>query len=149
MTLSTTTITNSIAALSITGVTIKDIDEIPEGVLERQCPILYPEPDGFIRNLVVAPMAFGTAGSGPFDVDYDITYTFLYKPLGTSRALLSTYPTMLALALTIVDKIIVSDLVTGAVTLEFAGFEDFGMANDITGTPFIGTRMLFHVKEFE
>ena len=149
MTLSTNTITNSIAALSITGVTIKGIDEIPEGVLERQCPILYPEPDGFIGNLEVVPMSFGTAGSGHFDVDYDIKYTFLYKPVGTSRKLLSTYPTLLTLALTIVDKIIISDVVTGAVTLEFAGFENFGIAHDIVGVPFIGTRMLFHVKEFE
>jgi len=149
MSLSTTTITNSIAALSITGLTIKDIDEVPESVTLRDCPVLYPEPDGFLRNVTVEPMAFGTAGSGPFDVDYDMAYTFLYKPVGVSRALLSVYPAMLAMALLIVDKIIVSDLVTGGVTLEFAGFEDFGLANDVSGNPFFGTRMLFHVKEFE
>lgn len=149
MTISTTTITNSIAALSITGVTIKDSDEIPEAVLERQCPILYPEPVNFIRNLVVDPMSFGTAGSGYFDVDYDMAYTFLYKPVGTSRALLSTYPDMLTLAMTIVDKIIISDVVTGAVTLTFNGFENFGLALDPAGNSFIGTGMTFHVKEFE
>jgi hypothetical protein len=149
MSLSTTTITNSIAALSITGVTIKDIDEIPEAVTDRQCPILYPEPLNFIRNLVVNPMTFGTAGSGYFDVDYDMAYTLLYRPVGASRMLLNLYPPMLELAMDVVDKIIVSDAVTGTVDLTFAGFEGFGVALDPSGNSFIGTGMVFHVKEFE
>ena len=149
MALSTTTITNSIAALSITGVTIKDIDEVPDKVEGRDCPILFPEPDGFLSNPTVTPMSTGTAGSGYFDVEYDMRYTFLYKPVGAGRGLLATYPTMLSYALAIVDKIVVSDTVTGAVNLTFAGFEDFGAATDPAGNIFIGTRMLFHVLEFE
>lgn len=149
MAISTDTITNSIAALTVTGVTIRDIDEIPENVDVRQCPTLYPEPVNFISSLEVTPMSFGTAGSGHFDVEYDMAYTFLYKPVGASRTLLSLYPTMLTLAMDIVDKIIVSDTITGLVDLTFAGFSDFGVALDPAGNSFIGTGMIFHVKEFE
>ena len=52
MALAFTTITNSIAAIDVLGVTIKDLDEIPEAVIARDCPILYTEPVNFISNFV-------------------------------------------------------------------------------------------------
>ena len=78
MALSITTVTNSIAALSVTGVTIKDIDEIPASVDAYDCPILYPEPVDFVTNLTVTAASF----QGKYDVEYDLTYTFLYAQIG-------------------------------------------------------------------
>ena len=149
MAISISTVTNSIAALSVSGVTIKDIDEIPSSVIGRDCPILYPEPDGFIANFTVTPMAFGTAGSGPFDVEYDLVYAFLYCPVGTGRSLLDVYDEMVTKAVLIYDRIIVSDAITGAVELTAGDVMQFGAVPDPAGNMFLGTRMVFHVKEFE
>jgi len=40
MALAITTVTNSIAALSVTGLTIKDVDEILYAPTDRECPLL-------------------------------------------------------------------------------------------------------------
>ena len=45
-----TTVTNSIAALTITGVTIKDSDEIPDAVT-MSTPVLMPDTNGFVTNV--------------------------------------------------------------------------------------------------
>ena len=150
MGLSITTVTNSIAALSVTGVTIKDIDEIPTRVDAYDCPILYPEPVDFVTNLSVTPMAYGSGGSGPFDVDYDLTYAFLYAQAGEGSELLSHYSGFVAKVCLILDRIIVSDNITGCVELTWNGIATFGPIYDPTHTStFHGCHLIFHVKEFE
>jgi len=149
MTLSISTVTNSIAALSVSGITIKDIDEIPSKVDASDCPILYPEPLNFLSNVSVTPAAFGTGGSGPFDVDYDITYAFLYAKVGSGGELLDHYKGMVDKVCLIIDKIIISDAITGAVELSFNGTVDFAAIQDPAGYLFHGCHLTFHVKEFE
>ena len=149
MALSITTVTNSIAALSVTGVTIKDIDEIPTRVDAYDCPILYPEPIDFVTNLTVTPAAFGTGGSGPFDVEYDLTYTFLYNQVGADTELLSHYSGFVAAVCLILDKILVSDNITGCVELTWNGTTSFVAVSDPAGNIFHGCKLIFHVLEFE
>ena len=48
-----TTVATAIAAISISGVTVKDISAIPEAVNEQDCPMLAPRPDNFVSNLRV------------------------------------------------------------------------------------------------
>ena len=45
MSFSSTTIATAISALTITGVTVKDITAIQEQVEPRDCPVLFPSPD--------------------------------------------------------------------------------------------------------
>jgi len=149
MTLSISTVTNSIAALTVTGVTIKDLDEIPSRVDASDCPILYPEPLNFVTNIVVEPQAFGHAGSGPFDVDYDLTYAYLHAKVGVGGELLDHYKSMVDNVCLIIDKIIISDAVTGAVELTMNGSANFVAIPDPAGNIFHGCHLVFHVKEFE
>ena len=44
------TVSASIAALSISGVTIKDVDEIPDSAA-MLCPLIVPRPNDFITNI--------------------------------------------------------------------------------------------------
>ena len=149
MALSITTVTNSIAALSVSGVTIKDIDEIPTRVDAYDCPILYPEPVDFVTNLTVTAAAFGTGGSGPFDVEYDLNYTFCYAQVGEGTELLSHYSGFVAKVCLILDKIIVSDNIAGCVELTWNGTTSFVSVLDPAGNIFHGCQLVFHVKEFE
>ena len=149
MTLSISTVTNSIAALSVSGVTIKDVDEIPSRVDVSDCPILYPEPLNFVTNIVVTPMAFGHEGSGPFDVEYDLTYAFLQTEVGAGGELLDHYKTMVDNVCLIIDRIIISDAVTGAIELSMNGSANFVAIPDPAGNLFHGCHLVFHVKEFE
>jgi len=148
MGLAFTTITNSIAAIAVTGVTIKDIDEIPESVLPRMCPIMYPEPDGFISGFTYERNSTGPGSVALATVNYNMTYAFLYTPVGSGRGLFDVYDDMVSKVGAILDKIIVSDAITGVVDLTIAEAFQFGAVPDPTGNMFIGTRLVFQVIEF-
>ena len=64
------TVATSIAALSVSGVTLKDTDEIPEEVFSRHCPVLFPDPDDFITNLRIEPQSLGVGTIRKIDVFY-------------------------------------------------------------------------------
>ena len=149
MALAITTVTASIAALSVTGLSIRDVDNIPVEVLDRMCPILYPEPVDFIGNFEVTPMSFGTAGSGYFDVDYTLRYAFAFMLPGSVRGSLSRYKEFVQLWEDLWDKIIISDNISGCVSLIPAGNVSFGPILDPSSNPVIGSHVLFGVKEFE
>ena len=148
MALSFTTVTNSIAALSVSGVTIKDIDEIPTSVLPRDCPILYPEPDGFLSNIVYTRGTMAPGSVALSEVTYNMTYAFLYAPVGSGRSLLDVYSDMVTKVGLIIDAIISSDEQAGLEDLQFEGAVQFGAVPDPAGAMFIGTRLTFAVMEF-
>ena len=81
-------------------------------------------------------------------VTYNMTYAFLYTPVGSGRGLFDVYGDMLEKVGLIIDKIIVSDGITGVVDLTIAGAFQFGAVPDPTGNMFIGTRLILNVKEF-
>ena len=149
MALAITTVTNSIAALAVTGLTIKDIDEIPTSVTDRICPILYPEPLNFISDMTVERVTTGTAGSGYHDVYYTLRYAYLYQKVGTGRGSLRTYQGMVQLYEDLIDKMIISDNITGCVDIQVFGSVSFGPILDPAGEVFIGAELLFRVHEFE
>ena len=139
------TVTNSIAALSVTGVTIKDIDEIPSRVDAYDCPILYPEPVDFITNFTVTDASF----QGQYDVEYDMNYAFLYAQVGEGSELLSHYSGFVEKVCLIVDRVLASVNITGCVEFTWNGVANFVSLPDPAGNIFHGCRVIFHAKEFE
>ena len=85
MTLSFQTISNTIAALSVSGVTLKDIDEVP--TTGDRVPIILPRPD-FITNfgLVEEETAMGAPSVRPMTVRYTLNYRLLFKEAGVGRS---------------------------------------------------------------
>ncbi len=85
MALSFTTITNTIAALSVAGVTFKDIDEVP--VSGDRVAIITPL-DNFITNfgLVAEETAMGAPSVRPMTVKYTMNYRLLLVKVGAGRS---------------------------------------------------------------
>lgn len=149
MALAITTVTDSISKLSVTGLTIKDIDEIPYTVADRDCPIMYPEPLNFITDIDPQPVSFGTGGSGYHDVTYRIHYTFLYRAVGADRGSLTNYSGFVQLYEDVIDKMLDSNQLTGAVDVRPVGNLAFGVVMDPAGNKFIGAELQFAVLDFE
>lgn len=149
------TITNSIAALSISSasdkatITIRDIDQVPQKVNPRDCPILFPDPTNFITEFVPTRQSYGPGTVAQFDIEYNMNYMFLYAPVGTGRGLFDVLPTMLQDVANILDAIIENDNITGLVDLGPVGISEFGSILDPSGVEFIGTNLAFHVMEFK
>ena len=144
MELAIVTVCESIAALDVEGVTIKDIDHIPPDCT-RLTPILFPEPVNFVTNLVSERNTFGATGFKT--VNYDLTYTFLFASIGAGRTGLDLYDDMLTKVALIVDEILENDAITGAWDIKTQGTVDFGPVPDPAGNNYLGCRLVFHVIE--
>ena len=148
MALQADTIATAIAGLTVSGVSIKDLDEIPESVAGRDCPLLYPKPDGFMSNLRVERDAFGPASMAPKTARYTLTYTYLHAPVSGGRGLFDVYQALVSNTLLILDQIIANDTVSGAVTLEPVDVIEFGPVHDPAGEWFHGATIRLACVEF-
>jgi hypothetical protein len=147
MTLAIATICHSIAALSVSGVTIKDYDEIPLSA-ERLCPVIFPKPDGFISGLTITRQSVGTT-VWKRDVTYNLTYTFCYAPIGGGRVNMELYDDMVVKAFAFIDVIMANDAVNGLVDLSLADALDFGPVLDPAGNAYHGCTFVLKVLEFQ
>lgn len=111
MGLSFTTISTTIAALSITGLTIKDIDEVP--TKGDRVPILIPL-DNFVSNLSVSEVVLGVPSTRPMTVTYTLNYRLLHTPVGAGRSnILEAYEGLSDMVALILDEILAMDTTTG------------------------------------
>ena len=125
MSLAITTITNSIAALSINGLTIKDVDEIPQGLVDRDCPILIPDPDNFVSGFSVTP---DTLNKSKWTAEYTLNYLLLYAIVGSGRTTsMEKFSGMVSKAFAFIDAVAASATLTGAVDWEPGTVDNFGV----------------------
>lgn len=149
MTLSINIITNSIAALTVTDVTIKDVDEIPDSIDTNDCPMVFPNPDGFVSDFELERMAMSSGASNVWDVRYTLTYRFCHSEIGTGLGLFDVYDDMVDKVQDFVDKMMVSDTLTGAVDIEVDDISTFGPVSDPAGKSFHGCDIALRILEFE
>jgi hypothetical protein len=149
MTISIVTIADSIASLSVTGVTIKDLNQIPDSVNDGDCPMVIPNPDGFVSAFELERMAMSSGASNVWDVRYTLTYRFLHSEIGLGMGLLDKYPLMVDKVMDFVDKVLISDSVTGSVDLTLEDISSFGPVSDPSGKMFHGCDIMLRVLEFE
>lgn len=92
MSLSSATIATAIAALSVSGVTIKNITNTPQQVSARDCPILYPPMNAWKRGGSAqessnGPATFGTPTTRYWVFNRTYRYIYLHAPVGSGRGL--------------------------------------------------------------
>lgn len=145
MTLAITTITNSIAALTITGLTIKDIDEIPQGVMDRDCPMLIPDPDNFITAFNAQP---DTLDKTKWTVAYTLNYLLLYAGLGSGRTtVMEKFSGMVSKATAFIDAVAAAMTLTGSVDWSPGNIDSFDIVT-IGQNSFHSCRVNIEITEF-
>lgn len=145
--LAITTVGESIAALDITGVDVRDLDHIPVTGI-RLTPILFPDPDRTISNFVPERVSFGGGSSALANADYDLNYLFLYAPTGDGRTGLEYHGDRMRKLQAIWDAILSIDTINGCVDVWPVGNVEFTNILAPDGTNYMGCRLTFHVKEF-
>jgi len=149
MAIALVTIADSISGLSVSGVTIKDINQVPNEVLERDVPMIIPRPDGFVTNFKPERVTLGSGAGAKWNVTYDLTYRLLYAKVGTGRGLFDLYSGLCATAMLFVDAIMDNDALTGTVDIQLSNISDFGPVVDPSGQTFHGCDFVFTVLEFQ
>ena len=147
MTFHTVTVCESIAALNVDGVKIKDLAHVPPDAT-RLTPILFPNPDDTLSNLTPERMSMGGGSSALIDVDYDLNYIFLFCPIGSGRTGLDYHGERMAKVNAIWDAILSIDILDGAVDIMPTGNVSFATVQDPARNEYLGCFLTVHVKEF-
>lgn len=147
MTLAITTVSTAIAALTVAGVKICDLDNIPPSGM-RQTPILFPDPANPISNMECIPQSYGGGSSRLMDVDYDLNYVFIFCEMGAGRTGLDYLEDCMLKVQAIYDEILEIDTFAGGVDILPTGNIQLITMTDPAGKNYLGCAMTFHVKEF-
>ena len=141
-----TTVTNSIAALSITGVTVKDSDEITDSLGMSGTALLVPRPDNFLTGLSIVR---GELSGQNLTVRYTLNYQYFHCVIGGGLGgIFSVYQGML----TNIGKIIVAfsndATLTGAIDNGYPNFGRLGPIQDASGNKYHGCEVSIPITQF-
>jgi hypothetical protein len=145
--ISLATVANSIAALSISGVTVKDADEIVTS-WNKQANILYPIPNNWITNAKFTVDTYGSNSAEKGRFSCNMNYRFLGTELGNMANFTSAYNNVISKMILIINAIISNDVITGAVDFRFVGVANIGPLPDPAGNVFHGCDLTFMYEEF-
>jgi hypothetical protein len=145
MGLSADTIAASIAALTISGVTIKDLDEFPAAA-DFRGPVLMPDPGQFMTDLALTVDSFGST-SGLKTISYNLNYIYLHAPVGQDRSLRAVYPGFVRNVCLILDALIDNDALSGCIDQMPASLS-LGLVTDPSGVQFYGCPIGLRIQEF-
>jgi hypothetical protein len=148
MTLAISTITNSIAALVVTGLTIKNMDEIPTTLTGRDCPVLIPDMNNFISGFEVNPDSFGSASVRKWTTKYTLNYLLIYAQAGIGRVtVVENYAGMVQMAYAFFDTILSTDTISGSVDHLVGSIKSFQVI-DWGGVSFHTCNVSLDIMEF-
>jgi len=146
MTLQLLTVAETIAAIEVDGLLIRDIDDIPAEVGLRQA-LLIPHPN-YVSDFVMERAAYDVL----IDVTYTLNYRLCYQPVGAERALtLTVWSGMVDMVAQIWDAFLSIGVfntdhneIVEVIPLAPA---NMGIVNDPSDRAFYGCDLAFQVKE--
>lgn len=141
------TVATSIAAVSISGVTVKDATGMLDAVEARECPILMPAPN-YLSNIRVERESFGLATVAKKTIYYDLTYRLFYEAVGATRGLADIYNGLCTTLDATISAFVDDDALSGTIDIVPAGALAPGIVTDAAGGQFYGTDITLNVIVF-
>ena len=147
MSIKLSTIADSITNIVVSGLTIKDINQIPTSVIQRDCPLMIPSPEDYVSNFTVQVDSFGTGSQRKMTLTYQLNYILVFAEVGIGRTnVLDAYSGMLTKACAFLDAFYALDNLTGAV--DFDAELGNPSITEISGKSFHSIDIRLIVKEF-
>lgn len=141
------TTANSIAAVSVSGVTVRDVDEIPQSA-QMITPILFPQPEAWLSDVVQGPKAISVADGGQSDFTYVLHYVFLLCEAGSGIEQTDPYNDLVSKLKTIITTILDNDTLAASVEISLNNMDGIGIVQDPSGRDFWGALLSFKVQEY-
>lgn len=136
----------AISALTLPGITLKGLAEMPIALTARDCPLLGPS--AYEPAWVTDWEALRVSLQGNHRNAYTLNYTYYQAPVGTDRGLFYRYPDMLTNVAAIATALEALPRVNGCQSLELLALPQFGPVHDASGQLFIGATFALRVIEF-
>ena len=141
------TTANSIAAVVISGVTVRDVDEIPQSA-QMICPILFPQPEAWLSDVTQGAKAVSVADGGQSDFTYILHYVFLLCEAGSGVDQTDPYGNLVSKLKTVINTILDDDTLAASVEISLNGMDGIGIVQDPSGNNFWGALLAFRVLEY-
>lgn len=138
------TVADSISKLSISGIVVKDINELSAS-WQSLPNVLYPRPDNFVTGVSLTQAELSKQ---KYDLRYTLNYRFLHVALGNDAVLFVAYPTLIAKIVLIVNAIITNHNLTGAMDVNFGGITAIGALPDPAGNAYHGCDFAVDILEY-
>jgi hypothetical protein len=144
MALNSAGITAAIASISISGLTIKDVTSIPEKVNNRDCPILFPQPESWLDATWLDAqqggeensIRFGTPSCRYWQFKRTFNYVFLNNAVGVGRGNADNYASAVDKTESINEAMTAIDV--SGVDVVSIGHNGIGVIQDPAGNKFTG-----------
>ncbi len=140
------TVMSSIAALSVSGVTIKDVDEVPEDVTGLGS--IFMPLAAFITDFRVEPQSYGGGESALMDIYYTLNYRFYLAPVAAGRGFLSVLDLLVDKLALLLDALIAIGVITGAEGIRPVAISNYGTVFDPSDNQFWGCDIAIEILEF-
>lgn len=141
-------VADAIAAISISGVTVKDKDQI----IANWTPlpnVLYPQPDGWITGFSIEYVTVMQGATAKMDISYTLNYRFLGTQAGDISTFPAAYSSLVDKLILIINALIALDApYEGSVELKIGGVE-IGPRIDPAGNNFFGADIALNIKEMQ
>jgi len=139
------TVTNAIAGLSISGVVVKDADQITNA-LGLEFAVLAPRPDQFITGLSIRPAELSEKN---LDVRYTLNYTYFHCKIGGGIGnLFADYSNMMANLALIIKALADDATLTGSINSGNVRLGQIGPVQDPSGNYYHGCGLSIDVLQF-
>ena len=144
MALQLATVADSISKLSVSDLTIEDVDALSVFIIP---PVLAPMPD-YITNFEIEYNSFGSGDTAQKTISYDLNYRLYYAQVGSDRKL-APFEGLVDMIAAILDAIIDVVNITGAIEIMPGGTIRPGIVLAPDGAQFFGCDFAFRVTEFD
>ena len=141
------TVADSISGLTVSGVTIKDIDQIPD-TARMLCPLLIPQPDNFVTDLSIEFMTYGSNTGAKINTNYTLNYVFLFCEVGSGLGAFAAFSGLVTKLSALLVAINSNDAISGAVDVKINNIGNIGVIVDPAGVEFWGLQFSLRVLEF-
>jgi len=139
------TVADAIGKLSVSGVTMRDIDQIAASVV--MAPATFaPKPGGYITNLGVEVDSFGGGSTRMMTLTYTLNYTYYHCQIGSVLDF-GSYSAMVTNIAAILVALLTNDTVTGAID-QLPRMSDIGPVLDPAGNQYHGCIFSLDITEY-
>lgn len=140
------TVASAVAALTIQGITILDLNEMKPALTDRDCPLLGPSSNN--PSFLTDWQARRISMQGNQQNSYTLNYALYQASVGADRGLFTQYPAMVENARRIVEALQALPRVEGCKSIALLGMPQFGQVFDASGQQFHGAVFALRVIEF-
>jgi hypothetical protein len=137
------TVADSISKMSISGVTVKDIDQITASRM-GQAAMLAPRPDNFVTNIQVAR---DELTGQKLTLKYTLNYTYYHCPVGSTLNF-ADYANLITNVAAILAVMVAPTPLAGSLDTEAPTVFEIGPVLDPAGNAFHGCQISLTISQF-